>query len=196
MSISKTYTALTELEAVNLMLATIGSSPVSSLSSGNDLHVSMAQQFLHNQSREVQSKGYHFNTEYEYPLPRNISNEIPSLPNAIRLEVTDDFYDDVDVVVRGSRLYDLKNHTYTFTQNLKVDVVMFLPWEDTPQPFRQFVAIAAARKFQRRVQGDEYIDKYTESEERMAMNNFEDYDSDTGDYSLKDSDEIQLMLAR
>ena len=61
----------TELEAVNIMLSSIGEAPVNSLSSGL-VDAELAQTTLHNVSREVQAAGWSFNTEYNrsYALDR------------------------------------------------------------------------------------------------------------------------------
>ena len=195
MATTTTYTALGILEAINLMLATIGSSPISSLEGGNDLHTSMAQNFLHEASREVQSIGYHFNYEEDYPLPLGSSGEVNVPGNTLRLEVTNTFD---KVVMRGTRLYNLTTHSYTFVSSVpfKADVTLFLPWLETPQPFRQYVAILAARRFQRRVQGDQLTESLTAIEESMAKTILEDYEASTSNFNLKDNYETFDMLSR
>jgi hypothetical protein len=195
MSILKTYESLSELDAVNLMLATIGSSPVSSLSGSSNLHIAMAQQFLHDVSREVQTVGWHFNYEEDYPLPLNGLGEIQCPTNTLSLAIGKDFYN-VDAVRRGNRLYDRKNHTYTFTEAIKADITFFLAWTDVPQPARQYITIQAARRFQRRVQGDEVIEKLTAVEEALAKAQLEDYEATVRDYNLGDSYDVMRILER
>jgi hypothetical protein len=192
---ANTYEALSELEAVNLMLATVGDSPVSSLANTGDLHISMALQFLYNVSREVQTVGWHFNYEEEYPLALNIDSNIVVPSNTLTLDVSD-VDNTYDVVTRGNRLYDRKNHTYTFSKSLKVDIIFFLPWEDLPQPARQYIAIMAARRFQRRVQGDEAVEKHTTSEEAMAKAQLEDWEATTRDYNLGDNYDVFQIINR
>ncbi|OZA05827.1 MAG: hypothetical protein B7X95_05085 [Methylophilaceae bacterium 17-44-8] len=191
-----TYEALSELEAVNLMLATIGSSPISSLVTTSDLQVSMAQQFLYDVSREVQTVGYQFNTEEEYPLPLNIDYEIVFPSNTLSLDISDVQSYKYDVVMRGNRLYDRKKHTYTFTEPILVDITFFLPFSDLPQAARQYIAIVAARRFQRRVQGDDAIEKYTAVEEQMAKAQLEDFDASTRDYNLGDDSDVFMIISR
>ena len=192
---SNTYQPLSELEAVNLMLATIGESPVSSLATTGDLNIAIATQFLYDTSREVQTVGYHFNTEEEYPLALNIDFEIPVPSNNLSLDVSpiDSAF---DIVTRGSRLYDRKNHTYFFKQPIRVDITFFLPWNELPQPARQLIAIQAARRFQRRVQGDDAIEKLTAIEESMAKAQLEDYEATAGDYNLASNDAVFNILSR
>jgi hypothetical protein len=192
---SNTYQPLSELEAVNLMLATVGESPVSTLVASGDLHVSMAIQFLYDQSREVQTVGWHFNYEELYPLPLNVGYELVVPSNALKLDVSD-VDNSYDVVQRGTRMYDRKNHTYIFDKSLKVDIVFFLPWEDLPQSARQYIAISAARKFQRRIQGDDAIEKYTAVEESTAKAELEDYEASVRDYNLADNFDVFNIISR
>uniref|UniRef100_UPI0040473467 hypothetical protein n=1 Tax=Shewanella sp. TaxID=50422 RepID=UPI0040473467 len=51
-----------KLDAVNTMLSSIGEAPVSSLSSGL-IEAEIAETILDTIDREVQSMGWHFNTE-------------------------------------------------------------------------------------------------------------------------------------
>ena len=60
-----TLTPQTELDAVNAMLLSIGQAPVSTLSVTGLKDVSFAQYILHSVSREVQLKGWEFNTDDE-----------------------------------------------------------------------------------------------------------------------------------
>lgn len=192
---SNTYQPLSELEAINLMLATVGESPVSSLNNSGDLHIAMAIQFLYDDSREVQTTGYHFNYEEEYPLALNTSNELVIPSNALALDVSD-IDSRYDVVQRGSRMYDRKNHTYTFSTPLRVDIIFFLPWDDLPQPARQYIMVKAARRFQRRVQGDQAIEKFTASEEVMARAGLEEWESNVRDYNMGDNSAVFQIINR
>lgn len=192
---SNTHEPLSELEAVNLMLSTVGTSPVSSLVTTGDLHVAMAVQFLYDASREVQTVGWHFNYEEEYPLALSMSGQLTVPPNTLLLDVSD-VDNHIDAVQRGTRMYDRKNHTYNFTVPLRVDITFFLPWSDLPQSARQYIAILAARRFQRRVQGDEAIEKYTAAEESAAKAQLEDYEATVRDYNLGDNYDTFQIISR
>ena len=56
-------TSMTELEAVNVLLTTIGETPVNTLTGNQVTDVTIAKQVLNEISREVQAQGWHFNTE-------------------------------------------------------------------------------------------------------------------------------------
>ena len=70
-------TPVTELEAINIMLAAIGESAVSSLENATTVEVTQAKSLLSNVNREVQQKGWHFNTEWDVTISRNASNQLP-----------------------------------------------------------------------------------------------------------------------
>lgn len=57
------FAPVTELEAVNQILATVGESPINSLENSGVSVAALAQTFLHDVSREVQSMGLHCNSE-------------------------------------------------------------------------------------------------------------------------------------
>lgn len=192
---SFTYQPLTELEAINMMLTNIGETPVSTLNSTGDLYVSVARQMLYDTSREVQTVGWYFNTEINYPLPRDTSGRITVSQNIISLDLTDEYYT-YDAVLRGNKLYNRKDHSYQFDKNLKADLTLFLSWDELPQPARQYVAIVAARRFQKRYQPDDYTTKVTADEEIMAKAQLEDFDANTRDYNMADNYSVFNILER
>jgi hypothetical protein len=192
---SFTYQQLTELEAVNIMLSTIGESPVSTLASSGDLNVSVARQMLYDVSREVQTEGWYFNTEVKYPLPRSSDKTISLPANLLGLDLTDDFVL-IDATPRGSRMYDRKNHSYVFDRDLEADITLFLTWDELPQAAKQYITIVAARRFQKRLLPDDYTSKFTQDEETKARAQLDDYDANTRDYSLADNYNVFFILER
>ena len=80
-----TTTVTTKLEATNVMLTAIGESPVNTITSSTTTDVSIAIQILDNVSREVQSVGWHFNTDTNYLLAKNTSNQIVLPSNCLRV---------------------------------------------------------------------------------------------------------------
>jgi hypothetical protein len=60
--------ATTELEAVNAMLASIGEAPIASLDSATAADVQTAISLLRNTTREVQARGWRFNTEFGFQI--------------------------------------------------------------------------------------------------------------------------------
>jgi hypothetical protein len=163
-----TSLTLTELEAVNLMLAVIGEAPVSSLVVPGLADLTLARAILDETVREVQERGWEFNTETDYPLARDVSNFIAVPSNVLKLEIAN-ASKHLDCVIRDTRLYDRGNHTFAFTENVKVNVTWLLSFPEMPQSARHYAAIRAARKFQRRMLGLDSLDKLSEAEEMQAL---------------------------
>lgn len=178
-------TPTTELEAVNTILSVIGEAPISSLQAGAAVADAVtAQQTLSEVNRSVQSKGWHFNTDKKISLsPEAFTGEVRVPSNCLRVDTVEDDRE-VDVVLRGSRLYDRVNHTYSFTRSLMVDMVVLLPFEEIPETARHFITIKAARVFQARAVGAETLFSFSQLDERDALVAFKKAEGITGDYNI------------
>lgn len=177
-------TPTTELEAVNLLLDVIGESPINSLSNSAVVDAVKAKATLSEISRAVQSKGWHFNTEKDYELvPTVFDNEIQLPANCLRVDsVGKDRL--VDVVQRGSRLYDRRKHTFKFDKSLTVDLVVLLPFEELPEAARYYIAVRAARVFQARSVGSDTLYQFTAQDEQQALTDLKKAEGLTGDYNM------------
>ncbi len=186
-----------KLEAVNTMLGVIGESPVNTIS-GSSLPVSVvtALNVLDEVNREVQSEGWHFNTEFEYPMVRNSSNKFALPNNTLRIDVPIDKYTDIDIVQRGSTLYDRKNHTDVFTEDLDVTITFELTFEELPQQFRSYITIRAGRKFANRFLGSTEIEAFTLRDEINAKATAVDSDSENADRTIFDNYDVTRVIDR
>ena len=173
----------TELEAINTMLSTIGESPVNAVEDTGNVDVVIARQILQSVSREVQARGWHFNTEINYTITPD-SDGYLVLPKTV-LKV-DTVYPDSskDVVVRGSRLYDREKHTYVFTDAVKVDMTILLTFDELPEVARNYVTIRASRIFQERVVGSDTLHAFNSQDEARAMVSLMEYEADTADLNI------------
>ena len=77
---------MTELEAVNTMLQSIGQAPVNTLEISGITDVSSARTFLHNSSRDIQGESWSFNTDELYELNPDEMGHI-LIPNGV-LEIS------------------------------------------------------------------------------------------------------------
>lgn len=190
-------TPTTELEAVNLMLSVIGESPISSLSDVGLVDAVQARQILSEVSRAVQSKGWHFNTETDYPLSRELYTDNINVPaNCLRVDTTGPD-EGTDVVQRGTRLYNRTDHTYAFTKDLKVSMVVLLPFDELPEPARYYIAVRAARVFQARTVGSDTLYQFTAKDEQDANVAFKKAEGDTADHNiLTGSTSVSRILRR
>lgn len=177
-------TRTTELDAVNVMLGTIGESPINSLDASSGVaDASIARQILKEVAVQVQEEGWHFNTETNFTLTPTNTGEIFVSPNMIEVDTMDDDRE-VDVAIRGNRLYDRTNQTYSFSKTLKCRVVLLLEFDELPQAARHYVMIRAARVFQQRVLGSETLNGFTENDESRARLSLKRYDAQTADYNI------------
>jgi hypothetical protein len=174
---------MTELEAVNMCLAAIGESPVNTLSNTGLADVASARAKLLEFSRTVQSTGWAFNTEEQYPLTRASDSTITAPTNALKVSL-DRSVTSAQVALRGQKLYDKAAHTYIFSQDLKATVVFFLDWDELPQTARQYIAICASRSFQGNNLSSDTLDRLTEDDEVKALIALKDAEGDDGQYNM------------
>lgn len=190
-------TTTTKLQAVNTLLATIGSAPVNNISGSNSADVAMALQTLDEVSLSVQSRGWHFNTEDERTYnPDPTTKEIVIGNSVLMCDVDHPNNDGIDVVVRGTKLYDRKNLTFEFTRQVVAKVVFGLDWDDLPQPARFYIMIRSARIFQDRVVGSEKHHTFTLRDEIAALTQLRRYEGETADHSIFDSYDVYRVVDR
>ena len=147
-------TPTTELEAVNECLENIGQAPVSSISGDLGVDAQIALNFVRKVNRELQSKGWHWNTEKNFPLSPNVDKDILLPSGTLAVDSTGDDRDR-DLVQRGPRLYDRDNHTYSFDKTVHVEITIALTFEEMPETARRYIAMKAARVFQNRIENRE-----------------------------------------
>jgi len=145
-------TPTTELEAVNECLENIGQAPVSTISGNLGVDTQIALNFVTKVNRELQAKGWFWNTEVNYPLIPNGDGDILLPANTLAVDSVG-----VDghrnVIQRGRRLYDRDNRTYTFTSPVNAEITLGLSFNELPETARRYVALRAARFFQDRIEG-------------------------------------------
>lgn len=157
----------TELEAVNDMLGTTGESPISTLEVSGFVDAERAKSILNSTSREVQEEGWHFNTDEGFTLTPTVDNFINLPGNVLQVDTTKE-YNHIDVVQRGTRLYNKGDQNYLFTTPIKVDIVWFLPFNELPEAARIYIKVRAARIFQDQTLDAESTHVYTEKDETTA----------------------------
>lgn len=182
---STVLTPTTELEAINTILSVIGESPISSTSDISSVADAVtAQSILSEVSRQVQTKGWHFNTDKEITLsPSSYTGEITVPSNCLRVD-SSGADREVDVVHRGTKLYDRTKHTYSISKQIVVDMVVLLPFTELPQAARHYITIKAARIFQSRTVGSEALYQFTAADERDALIDLKKAEGVTGDYNI------------
>jgi hypothetical protein len=191
-------TPSTELEAVNAMLAIIGESAINTIDDAQPLppDAEMALFLLRLVAREVQSLGWFFNTEIEYPLTRAGDGTITCPANTLRCAVKKR-YQSKNVTTRGLKLYDRDNHTFVFTDDIKVELVLLLSWDDLPEAARNYIYIRAARRFQASALGSQQLASFTDVDESVARSLLMESETDTAGYNiLTDSEDMLQIVSR
>lgn len=190
-------TPTSELEVINLMLSVIGESPVNTAEDTGIVDAVIAKKILTQALRDVQVIGWHWNTEIEYPITPSFPEGFIYLPgNTLKVD-TAGVDEGLDLVQRGNRLYDRKNHTYEIKQTVRVDLVLLLPFEELPEVARQYIAIRAARQFQERTVGSETLWSFNSRDELQALANLKSAEADTLDLNvLTDSPSVAGILSR
>lgn len=185
---------LTELDAVNMALDLIGEEPVSQTDTSGASDAASAYRSLVNESRAVQELGWAFNREFDYPLaPDGIG--LIYLPNNT-LFVDPSAYISGDIVQRGNRLYNRTDHTFVFDSTIKAEIILMLDYTDLPSYARSYIAIKAARKFQKAVLGSDSIDKLTLADEQRALATMVSRELNAGDYNYLDATDTRRALRR
>ena len=183
--------AMTELEAVNILLTTIGEAPVNTLTGNQVTDVTIANQVINEVSREVQSMGWHFNTEYNVPLTPDISNQIPSPANVARIDSKD-----YDIVIRENKLFNLLDRTYTFNSKILADIVYFQDFLVLPEIAKKYITARAARIYADRMINSSTINQMTSRDEEKALMDLKAYEGDTADYNMMDNYSVARVLNR
>lgn len=174
-------TKTTKLDAVNIILSNIGQAPVVNLTSGNPM-VETAELVLEEISRTVQSEGWVFNTETEYPFQLDPNNEIVIPDNVLSADLP--ALSDKSTQIRDNRLYDRTNHTYKFDRDQALDVVWLFDFESLPEAFKNYVTIRAANVFAGRSVGSQEAIRFGQAEELQARSSALEYETQQGDYNV------------
>ena len=177
----------TKLEAVNVMLTSIGEAPVNSLISGLE-DAELAETILESVNKETQSKGWIFNTDLKVTLGLNADNEIVLPTNYLRVDTRSTLRSSSkDIVERGRKLYDRIANSYVFTSGVQVDAVILLDFTDIPEVARRYITIRSARIFQDRVLSSTNIHGFQLVDEQQAYIELQDYQAETADFNIFDN---------
>jgi len=179
-----TTVPITELDAVNILLAAVGEAAVSSLETATTVDVTQAKNLISNINREVQQKGWHFNTEWDVVLSLDSDSRIP-----LGTSVLSVYSPTKLTTIRGREgspfLYDLDNNTFTWTASINDAVtITLLDFEDIPQTARQYITTKAARIFQEEIIGQVSAEAVNRQEEVEAYADLLDDEGERSGYNV------------
>jgi len=190
---------MSELDAVNMMLMTIGEYKVNDLLNlAGRSDAAIAKDILNNTSRAVQSKGWTFNTDFDVVMkPRDSDGTIPIDPNILRIDTTSTVRSgSQDIIERANKLYDRQSNTHVFTDNVTVNKVTYFTFEDLPEAARRYIAIRSARVFHDRVVGSGELHRFFQEDETIAWSELLEYESNVGDYTIFDAYDVYRVVER
>ena len=165
---------MTELEAVNILLSTIGEAPIDMFSTdatNEIIESAVARTTLAEVSRDVQSEGFSWNTDKGVKLVRDSFNQFLLPINQLRVTFDPRAYPSAQYTVRGNRVYDKCAQTFSFASpdSLTVsEMVVLLPWDDLPHQAQQYITTMAARLFPGRFPNGSAVYNYTLEDEANA----------------------------
>jgi hypothetical protein len=184
----------TKLDAVNTMLSAIGEAPVSSLSSGL-IEAEIAETILNTVDREVQSMGWHFNTELNKSFAQDTAGEIILPADILRADATL-AAQSPNLVQRGLKMYDRTNHTFNIGASAQLDIVVQLAFDDTPEVAKRYVILRATRIFQDRVVGSNTLHDFQERDEMTALMELKEFDKAADDHNIFDNYDTYSIIDR
>lgn len=188
--------SLTKLEAINTMLSTIGESPVNTLTGTLPADTTIALNILTEVSRDTQAKGWHFNTEFQVEFSPDSDKKITVADSVLRIDLAPADEGDIDLVLRGTKLYDRKEHTYDFDDKIKATVVYGFDFEELPHVAKQYITIRASRILSDRIVGSRTHHQFTAIDEGWAWNNLLEYEGWTADHSIFDNQDMYNVIRR
>ena len=182
-------TRTTELEAVNTILSTIGEAPLSTLTGSLPVDGTTAKNILNEISREVQSAGWHFNTQYKVDLTRDTDNKVPIGTDVVRVQLNDKYdKSSYDVVQRGSYLFNLAKNSNIFDQDFTENTLIYLlQFADIPEQARRYITIRSARVFHDRTLGANTLHKFSSEDEARSLAVMKQAEMQTGDNTIFDN---------
>lgn len=191
-------TRTTELEAVNTILSTIGEAPLSTLTGSLPVDGTTAKNILNEISREVQSAGWHFNTQYKVDLTRDTNNKVPVGTDVVRVQLNDKYdKSSYDVVQRGTYLFNLAKNSETFDQDFTENTLIYLlDFDKLPEQARRYITIRSARVFHDRTLGANTLHKFSSEDEARSLSVMKQAETATGDNTIFDSDLQKYIVNR
>ena len=141
----------TLLDGVNDVLRRVGKPPVASNDTNGTSTHAHVERFLEDASRDVQKRGWQWNTKYDVNVDPNNSGNIVvnTLEGSADIFNVDTYgADSTKNVTRvGNTLFDLDNNTNTFTGPLRLIYSYKFAFAEMPDAFQDWVVAKAALEF-------------------------------------------------
>ena len=182
----------TELSAVNSILGSIGQAPITSLthSTGqpdplDNPEISFIKNLLDEVSKDVQTTGWHFNTQNKVKRNPDSNGNFIVPANAILFDISNGQVDrNRDVVRRDGKLFDLVQNTDVFTQGFYFDIISLYQFVDVPPAIQRYIISRAAVRAATQLVSNADLVKLLQLEEAQARANAVEYETEQGDHNF------------
>jgi hypothetical protein len=181
------------LDAVNEMIGHIGEAPVNTLENSENTDVATAVKILERVNRQVQSRGWSFNTVEEATLNPDIYSQTIAWQDDILFIVGTD---GTKYIKRGDNVYDFDNQTDVFTDPIEVEIIREVDFEYMPFPVRDYIVAKASRLFNSQTLNDPDIAQELQIEEQEAWARLQEYELELNDWTMFDLQPVQELTAR
>ena len=180
-----------ELDAVNEMLEAIGETPLASLSGTLPADATIARSILTRTTKAILERGWHFNSEDDVEFTPVLNKIAISSSTYCKVDHKYDYY-----TVYDCNLYDLTEHTDTFTEAVDLDVIKYYTIDKVPEPIARFIVARSSKIFQQKVLGSDSINRDLTIAEREAQADAMSFDLDCRDADFGQSYEVFDIIAR
>lgn len=133
---------------------------------------------------EVQSRGWFFNTDYDFELVPDTNDFITMPPNTLKVDFgrSDNPH---RYIMKSGKIYDNKEQTFKITQKLYPDVIWLIDYSELPPEAYEYISLRAARKFQQKVIGSTELAQFTNIDEQDALFNLQRLQLQINDYNIQ-----------
>ena len=181
----------TELSAVNSILGSIGQSPITTLQASGGVdplanpEISFIKNLLDQVNRDVQTSGWHFNTQHRVKQSPDANGNYVVPQNSILYDISDGQIDrDTDVTKIDGKLYDLVHQTDVFTKDYYFDIITLYKFADVPPAIQRYIIARAAVRAATQLVSNADLVKLLKLEEEQAKANALNYETEQGDYNF------------
>lgn len=185
-------TATSRLDAINIVLSSIGAAPVNTINTEIDVDVANADRMMERVSRDIQRKGWDYNT-YELTLePDTFTRRIPWITTILSFKATDGGA----YAKREGFFYDRAQQTFDFLKPIQITAIMAQDFDDLPDCFKNYIAAKSALDFQSHFMGDSTVAQDLSFAVEEAYRDIVAYDMNMGDYNILQMTGVTPVLER
>ena len=183
----------TDLSAVNSILGSIGQAPITTLTHNPpdpdpllNPEIGFIVSLLKEVNKDVQSTGWHFNTQYNVKRDPDSSKHFVIPTNAIAYDLHDNSFGDrtKDITRRDGKLFDLVANTDEFEGTHYFDIITLYNFEDVPPVIQRYIIARASVRAAVQLVSNSDLVKLLKMEEEQAKANALNYETEQGDNSF------------